>query len=106
MQYKVRCIFATVGVKGYMNSPFRSMVAAEVLDHLEQVFDSDNRAQNATVYMEPPDDFSGEESGGEDIDIQNLPARQLRTRAKVAVQIFMGDDDSAEEDDELLLPCR
>jgi hypothetical protein len=70
------------------------------LDHLEQVFDSDNRAQNATVYMEPPDDFSGEESGGEDIDIQNLPARQLRTRAKVAVQIFMGDDDSAEEDDE------
>ena len=45
--------------------------------------------RQANVFFEPTADFSGDESDGEgEADFQRLPARQLRTRAKVNVRVF------------------
>ena len=54
------------------------MAAAQVMDHLEELFDADNQVRQADVFFEPTADFSGGESDGEgEADFQLLPARQL-----------------------------
>ena len=75
------------------------MAAAQVMDHLEELFDADNQVRQAGVFFKPTTDFSGGESDGKgEADFQRLPARQLRTRAEVNVRVFHADEDS--EDNE------
>uniref|UniRef100_A0A914E4U8 Uncharacterized protein n=1 Tax=Acrobeloides nanus TaxID=290746 RepID=A0A914E4U8_9BILA len=74
------------------------MMAAEVSDNLEHFFETDERPTRADVFLEPMGNDSGDESGNEEVySFDNLPARQLRTQATVALHTM---DESSDDDEE------
>ena len=98
MSFSKGCKNTTVAMNGYINFQFRRMMAAEVSDNLEHFFETDERPTRADVFLEPMGNDSGDESGNEEVySFDNLPARQLRTQATVALHTM---DESSDDDEE------